>query len=146
MLQDIKNDLVTCLRILNAIGKIKLYSDGFQDPEDFYEFQEQLNFNATLALLGNIGEKVSKISNELKEKYPDINWTQIKAFRNRVIHDYEGVNIVITFEILKNELIILEDYLIEIVKAEIINENFSSDEVKLAKDSKFYKFVNFSKI
>lgn len=145
MLQDIKNDLVTCLRILNSIGKIKRYSDSFQNPEDFYEFQEQLNFNASLALLGNIGEKVSKLSGEIKKKYTNISWTKIKAFRNRAVHDYEGVNIAITFDIVKNELIVLEDYLIEIVKAEIINGNFNSAELKLAKDSSFYKFINFSK-
>jgi uncharacterized protein with HEPN domain len=43
-----------------------------------------MNFNATLNLLANIGENIGKISEELKQIHSDVDWSQIKGFRNRV--------------------------------------------------------------
>jgi uncharacterized protein with HEPN domain len=35
-----------------------------------------MNLNASLALLANIGENVSKITEKLKEEYSNIEWQQ----------------------------------------------------------------------
>ena len=35
-----------------------------------------------------IGEAVAGLSSELRHRYPDIPWTDIKAFRNIVVHVY----------------------------------------------------------
>ena len=69
MLPGIKNDLMYLLNILESIEKIILYSADFSDAESFYEHNEQINFNATLNLLANIGENTGKLSNELKQIY-----------------------------------------------------------------------------
>ena len=45
MLPNIKNDLMYLLNILESIEKILLYSEGFNDPEEFYQVNDQLNFN-----------------------------------------------------------------------------------------------------
>lgn len=58
-----------------------------------------MNFNATLNLFANMGENIGKISNELKLVYTDISWSEIKGFRNRVVHDYINID---TFMVLKS--------------------------------------------
>ena len=100
MLPNKKNDLLYLLNILESIEKIRLYAAETQDAEAFYQLNDQLNFNASLNLLTNIGESVFKISNDLKEEYPKISWIQIKDFRNRIVHDYMGIDLFITFDII----------------------------------------------
>jgi uncharacterized protein with HEPN domain len=39
-----------------------------------------------------IGEAVAFVSDELKEKYADIEWHKIKAFRNVIAHEYFGIS------------------------------------------------------
>ena len=74
MLKNKKNDLLYLLNILESIIKIQLYTADTQDAEAFYQLNDQLNFNASLNLLTNIGESVTKISSDLKEEYPKISW------------------------------------------------------------------------
>ena len=145
MLSDIRNDLVHCLNILEAIEKIFLYARNCRDAEEFYNLNDQLNFNATLTLLVNIGETVSKLSLEIKEKYPAIAWQQIKEFRNRVVHDYHGLDIFIVYDILSNDLRPLEEQTIDIVTIELDNGNFDKQEFEIAKKSDYYRHIPFHK-
>ncbi|MGI6449068.1 MAG: DUF86 domain-containing protein [Desulfitobacteriia bacterium] len=104
MLQGIKNDLMYLLNILESLAKINLYSAACTDAETFYQKNEQMNFNATLNLLANIGENIGKLSDELKQLYPDVAWSQIRGLRNRVVHDYINIDTLMVFDIIKNDL------------------------------------------
>ncbi len=42
--------------------------------------------------LYNIGENVYRLSDELKEHYPEVPWFRIAGMRHRLVHDYEGTN------------------------------------------------------
>jgi len=64
-----ENDLLYLLNILEYSGKIWKYTENIANAEALYELNEQLNLNASLTLLANIGENVSKISEELKQEY-----------------------------------------------------------------------------
>ncbi len=57
MLADIKNDLLYILNMLESIEKIKIYSKNFDNAEDFFNSNDQINFNAALNLFGNLGYK-----------------------------------------------------------------------------------------
>ena len=70
-----------------------IYFADSTDADTFFQMNDQLNFNAALNLLANIGESTSKISEDLKMEYPKINWTKIKDFRNRIVHDYLGIDL-----------------------------------------------------
>ncbi|MGL4485319.1 MAG: HepT-like ribonuclease domain-containing protein [Anaerovoracaceae bacterium] len=54
--------------------------------------------------LYNIGERVYKIPNEIKEEYPEIPWAKISGLRHRLVHDYEGIKWDIVIEIIFNDL------------------------------------------
>ena len=53
-------NMLYILTILEAIEKISLYCDAFEDEEQFYQANNQLNFNATVNLLIAIGEENKK--------------------------------------------------------------------------------------
>jgi len=139
-----ENDLLYLLNILEYSGKIWKYTENIASAEALYEFNEQLNLNASLNLLANIGENVGKISEELKQEYQDIEWQNIKDFRNKVVHDYAGIDIYIVFEIITEDLRKLKPKIEQIIAKKTEQKVFNIDELNLAKESEFYKHVDFS--
>jgi len=146
MRPNIKNDLLYLLGILESIGKIELYTEPCTTADNFYFFNDQLNFNASLNLMANIGELCAKTSIELKNKYSNVDWQKIKDFRNRIVHDYAGLDIYIVFKIIKTELPILKEEIEKIIKQELILLTFDPEEIKVARNSFFYSHVDFTKL
>ncbi|MCB4790348.1 MAG: DUF86 domain-containing protein [Elusimicrobia bacterium] len=142
MLKNIKNDLVYLLNILESIEKIYIYTKYCKSADELYRRNDQLNFNAALTLLTQIGENVNKISDELKKKHK-INWAEIKAFRNRITHEYTGIDIFVVFGIIKKDLKLLEKKLCKIVKEQLNKNIFDKAEINAANDSEYYKHINF---
>lgn len=139
----IKNDLVYLLRILESIEKIQIYSNQFTEPEEFFSANEQQNFNATLALLLNICEQSSKLSKQLTETYQQIKWKEIYGYRNRLAHDYTGIDQFITFEIIRNDLPVLKNDLTKIISEQLRNKNFDAEELNAARGSEYYRHIHF---
>jgi uncharacterized protein with HEPN domain len=46
-----------------------------------------------------IGEAAARLPEEFKDKYPDIDWHRIRGFRNRIVHDYFGIDYTIVWQI-----------------------------------------------
>ena len=139
-----KNDLVHLLGILEAIGKIRHYSDGFEDAYEFYNADEQLRFNASLMLIATIGEYSRKISSDLQAKYPEIRWKDVYGTRNRITHDYMGVDFEITFRIIQKHLPELKEGIERLVRNESKAGVLSLEELEVAQNSVWYRYVNFS--
>jgi uncharacterized protein with HEPN domain len=146
MLPGEKNNLVYLLNILDHTGKIQKYTEGIKDAEGLYELNEQLNLNASLTLLANIGENVSKLTNALKMEYSYIEWKYIKEFRNRVVHDYGGIDLAIVYEIITNDLRALKIEIENIIKTKIEEKIFDIEEIKISRESNYYKYVDFEKL
>ena len=87
MRQHINNDLLFLLRILEASQKLQLYAAGFSNYEEFFFSNDQLEFNACLNQLVQIGEQAKKLSETLTDKNKHISWPTIRGFRNRIIHE-----------------------------------------------------------
>ena len=100
-----RKPLVIVEDILTCAAHIKLYTADIS----FEEFS--LNFMVTEACLYNIqvmGEAVSKLPDALKADNPQIPWASIKGMRNRLIHEYFGTDLQLVWEVIKDELPILE--------------------------------------
>jgi len=146
MLPNEKNDLLHLLNILEYTGKIWRYTENINNAKELFELNDQMNLNASLTLLANIGENVSKITEGLKKEYPNIKWQQIKDVRNRVVHDYTGINLAIVYEIITNDLRVLKSDVEEIILKKTIQKIFDSEEIVISKGSEFYRHVDFGKI
>jgi len=92
--------------ILEANDSITESPSGITSHDDFNN--DYRNFDATMMNFVVIGEKVDKISDELKRKHPEIEWTKIKGFRNIVAHDYFGIDAEEVWQIIKNKIPTLE--------------------------------------
>jgi uncharacterized protein with HEPN domain len=146
MLPNEKNDLLYLLNILEYIEKIWKYTEKTNNAEELFELNEQMNLNASLTLLANIGENASKITDELKNEYPNIEWEKIKNFRNRIVHDYVGIDLAIVYGIITNDLRTLKPEIVKIIKEKIKRKVFDVDEIKISKESKYYCHIDFREI
>jgi uncharacterized protein with HEPN domain len=146
MLPDEKNDLLYLLNILEYIGKIRKYTESIESVEELFELNEQMNLNASLTLLANIGENVSKITDCTKSGYPHIKWQQIKDFRNRIVHDYVGIDLAVVYEIITNDLVVLKIEIETIIKEKLNQKIFDMDEIKTCVGSEYYKHIEFENI
>ena len=68
---------------------------------------DDLHFDAVLRNLEIIGEAVKNISEETRQKYPQIKWRKIAGFRDIVAHEYFGVNEETVWDIVENEIPVL---------------------------------------
>jgi len=46
-----------------------------------------------------IGEAANRLPEEFKDEHPDIDWHRIRGFRNRIVHDYVGIDYSIIWQI-----------------------------------------------
>ncbi len=136
-------DLLYLLRILEAIEKILLYSKQYNTAEEFLFSNDQKDYNASLLLMMQIGEQAAKISNETKNLFPEIEWKEMKGFRNRVAHDYVNIDKLIVFSIIKNYLPNLRLQLSDCIKSQIKNGKFDINELEISKGSIFYQHIDF---
>ncbi len=146
MLRDIRNDLFHILGVLESIGKIEKYVNGIDSVEEFIETNDQLYYNATLTLLANIGETLSKLSDETQSKLNNIDFTSIRGMRNRIVHDYTGLDSYLIFETAKTKLKTIQEELESLADQFVSNGKFDKEELSVSVNDHFYRHVRFEKI
>ncbi len=92
------------VHILECIDKINDFSRG--DRGRF--LAEVIVQDAVLRNLQTLAESTKRLSDELKDSMPDIRWESVAGFRNLIVHDYLGVNAERVWEIVEQELPLLE--------------------------------------
>jgi uncharacterized protein with HEPN domain len=91
--------------MLEAIDNIKSYTDKM----DYGAFErDKKTIDAVVRNLEVIGEAAKNLPEEIRRQYPDVNWKVVAGMRDRLIHEYFGVSIRITWETIKNDLPSLE--------------------------------------
>jgi len=102
------------------LDKIKFYAiqtRQFKSDMDFLEFSNDAKTVAACVFnLSQIGELAGKLENEFVENTSHIPWRKIKGMRNRIIHDYEGIQLNIIWDVLVEFLPELIDNINELTK------------------------------
>lgn len=76
-----------------------------KEQTTYEEFLEDTKTkDAVLRNLEVIGEAGKNISSNLKKKYPEISWKNMAGMRDKLIHNYFGVNLNIVWIAAKDEL------------------------------------------
>ena len=143
MLRDAKNDLFHLLNILESIGKIRKYTENIDSPEQFIDQKDQMIYNASLTLLANIGESIWKLSEYSTETLSGLDLNAIRGMRNRIVHDYSGLNSYIIFEVTKSGLNDLKKTIEKHIKESILNHKFDEEEYQLSVASPYYRHIDF---
>jgi|SRR5690348_9844058 uncharacterized protein with HEPN domain len=130
------------LTILEAIAKIKIYVNGYNDAETLFEAEDQMPYNGICHLLLAIGEESKKIEITLKETQSFISWNEIAGLRDRIAHDYRGIDKDIVFQIVKHEL----DTLQKACEKLLQQLNLPENELNSLLQNPFYRHLAYLKL
>jgi uncharacterized protein with HEPN domain len=79
---------------------------------------DQVLRDAVLYRMLLLGEIASALPDELRDRYPDVAWRQIRAFRNLAVHRYFGVDWAVVWQIAREEPPVLEEQALAIIRTE----------------------------
>jgi uncharacterized protein with HEPN domain len=102
LLEDI---LESCTRILEYTKDMT-----FEDFRKNYLVVDAVVRNFTI-----IGEASGRIPTEFRIKHSEINWNRIRGFRNRIVHDYFGIDYQIVWLIIEKNIPELKDSISKII-------------------------------
>src|SRR6185369_3835384 len=79
-----------------SAGKIISYTHGLS----FDEFMaDEKTIDAVIRNFEIIGEAANRLPDEIKDKHPSIDWYRLRGMRNRIVHDYMGIDYEIVWNI-----------------------------------------------
>lgn len=94
-------DKVRLQHIFDAILEIESYLTGKSYPD--FLANSMMRF-AIVKQLEIIGEAANHISSETKELFSNIPWSQIIGLRNVFVHEYFGIDLNLTWQIIISDL------------------------------------------
>jgi len=102
--------------ILQSIETIEKFIKGLS----FQNFREdEKTIFAVVRALEVIGEAVKKIPPDIKKKYKQVPWKKMAGMRDKLIHEYFGLNTKVVWRTVKDELPQVRPQIEEILKDHI---------------------------
>ena len=89
----------------------------FGDTEDCYRKDFAYQFAASMCIL-QIGELVSRLSEDAKQEAVHIPWRMIRSIRNVFAHDYEKTDHRLTWQTITEDIPTLRNQLLELLNRE----------------------------
>lgn len=103
---------------LRDILEMVALAQEFVQDIDFATFERDRKTQmAVLRSLEVMGEAVKQLSTELRTRHPDVPWREIAGMRDKLIHDYIGVNLSRVWRTVKEDLPRLSEEVREMLEA-----------------------------
>ena len=97
--QDYLHDILEAIQ--NAISFVgEMSFDSFKD--------DTRTIYAVVRALEIIGEATKRIPQDFRVKYPDLPWREMASMRDKLIHDYFGVDLIVVWKTILEDLPNLE--------------------------------------
>jgi uncharacterized protein with HEPN domain len=94
-------DKIILRKILKWIKATEMYTQDM----DYAAFTgDEKTMSAAAFALGQIGELAKEVKSETQEANPQIEWKGMRGLRNRIIHDYENLDVNMLWEVIVADL------------------------------------------
>lgn len=94
-----RNPILLLNDIIESGNLIAEYTTEFEKFEDF--ISDRKTVDAVIRNFEIIGEAANRLPENFKNKHISIDWQRIRGFRNRVVHEYFGIDYEIVWRITK---------------------------------------------
>lgn len=94
-IRDYLNDILEMIENIWNFTENMSYEDLEGDKKTIY---------AVIRCLEVLGEAVKKIPKDIKNGYPDVPWQEIAGIRDKLIHEYFGVDMGIVWDTIHEDL------------------------------------------
>ena len=84
-----------------ALAKIARYTAGMERAAFL---ADEKTADAVVRNLEIVGEASKQVPEEFKALHPALPWTQMAGLRNRIVHDYAGIDLELIWDIVGNSL------------------------------------------
>ena len=87
--------------IVDAVGKIENFTKGLSFSG--FEKDDKTVF-AVIRAFEIIGEAAKKIPKKIRDENKNLPWKQISGMRDKLVHDYFGVDIKVVWKTIKEDI------------------------------------------
>jgi uncharacterized protein with HEPN domain len=98
-----KDDRLYLNHILECSNRVKECVQGGRDKF----LADHIIQDAVLRNLQIMTESTQRLSQELKDRNPEVDWRGLSGFRNILVHEYLGVDLEIVWELVEQKLLSL---------------------------------------
>ena len=95
--------------VFDCIEKINSYVFGMVNEKELKK--DKKSYDAVMMNFIIIGEAVKNIFEQVRENHPQVEWKEIMAMRNILVHEYWGINEGVVWDSIKNDLPELKEIL-----------------------------------
>lgn len=96
-----RNPLLLLDDILLSTDKIVRYTEGMT----FASFiEDERTLDAVIRNFEIIGEASNRLPEEIREQHTSVDWHRVRGFRNRIVHDYMGIDYAIVWNVITDFL------------------------------------------
>lgn len=88
--------------IFDCIEKINEYVFDITNQTEFVN--DKKTYDAVIRNFIVIGEAIKNIYEEVRKNYPNVEWKEIMAMRNLLVHEYWGINEDVIWDSIKKDL------------------------------------------
>jgi uncharacterized protein with HEPN domain len=108
-----RDHLVHIKDIKDSIDDILLFTQSF----DFEKFKKDKKTQyAVIRCLEIIGEAANKVPTDVRKKMPEVPWQKMADMRNKMIHEYFGVDVKIIWDTVIEDIPYLQETINRAIK------------------------------
>ena len=93
-----RDDIQLVLDMIESCERIQAYTAGSTG------FESQMVCDAVTRNLEIIGEAANRLSEAGRSAHPECPWDEIRGFRNRLVHEYFGVDYDVVWMIVQHDI------------------------------------------